>query len=47
MPGQTVLITDMCDVDGNPIESAPHPNMIFTVQTDLPVKEGDILRGTN
>lgn len=46
-PGQRFAIVDMQDLDGNPIQSAPHPNMLFTVKMDRPVKVGDILRGAN
>lgn len=45
--GVPFAVLDMRNEEGEPIESAPHPNMIFTVQTDRPVKEGDILRGAN
>ena len=47
MSGQRFTVTDMRDTEGNPIESAPHPNMLFTVYSERPVKEGDILRGAN
>ena len=47
LPGQAYPIEEMQDIDGNPIESAPHPNMLFTVRSDRPVKVGDILRGAN
>ena len=33
------------DEQGNPVDSAPHPFMVFSVKTPFPVKEGDILRG--
>lgn len=36
---------DMRDSDGNPIESAPHPKMLYSVKTDYPVCVGDIIRG--
>ncbi|MBE6672331.1 MAG: U32 family peptidase [Ruminococcaceae bacterium] len=45
--GRPYLVSDMRSEEGEPIESAPHPNMIFTVQSDVPVREGDILRGAN
>jgi hypothetical protein len=34
----------MRDEYGNEIESCPHPFMKFSVQTDIEVKPGDILR---
>ena len=46
-PGMRYAITDMRDTEGNSLESAPHPNMLFTVQSERPVKVGDILRGGN
>ncbi len=46
-PGVLFGITDMQDPEGNVIESAPHPNMLFTVKSDRPVRVGDILRGSN
>ena len=45
--GMPFAVCEMRDEEGNPIESAPHPNMIFSVSTDTPVREGDILRGSN
>jgi len=46
-PGIPYEIADIRDLDGNPIESAPHPNMLFTVQSAVPVRIGDILRGAH
>lgn len=46
-PGERFAVVDMQDLDGNPITSAPHPNMLFTVKMDRPVRVGDILRGAN
>lgn len=45
--GRSYAISDMQDPEGNEITSAPHPNMLFTVKSDCPVKVGDILRGSN
>ena len=42
--GRAFTLTDMTDEKGTPIESAPHPNMIFCVKVPFEVKEGDILR---
>ena len=38
-------LEDMRDLDGNKIESAPHPQMLFTVKMNVPMKKGDIIRG--
>ena len=43
--GRDITIDNLCDAENNPIESAPHPFMIFKIKTDIPVKKGDILRG--
>lgn len=42
--GTSCLATNMHDGEGNPIESAPHPGMAFTLSLPFPVKAGDILR---
>ncbi|MBQ3064294.1 MAG: U32 family peptidase [Clostridia bacterium] len=42
--GIPTTITELYDEAGNPIESAPHPMMIFYVRLPIPVAEGDILR---
>ena len=39
------ILEDMRDLDGNKIESAPHPQMLFTVKMNIPMKKGDIIRG--
>lgn len=39
------VLEDMRDLDGNKIESAPHPQMLFTVKMNIPMKKGDIIRG--
>jgi putative protease len=47
-PSQTgidIVIDNMCDAKNTPIESAPHPFMIFKIRTGTRVKKGDILRG--
>ena len=44
--GKTLTLSDMRNEDGEKIESAPHPLMVFSVKVPFPVKEGDILRGT-
>ena len=42
--GMPVTLTDMRSADGQPIESSPHPGMIFSL--DLPeARPGDIIRG--
>ncbi len=40
------VLEDMRDLDGNKIESAPHPQMLFSVKMNIPMKKGDIIRGT-
>ena len=35
----------MTDTDGNPIESAPHAQMLFKLKMPFDVKRGDIIRG--
>ena len=42
--GIPAAVTELYDEEGNPIESAPHPLMIFYVRLPFPVSEGDILR---
>lgn len=43
--GRPLKALDMRDENGNEIESAPHPSMIFSIRVPFPVKEGDIIRG--
>lgn len=43
--GRPLKALDMRDENGNEIESAPHPSMIFSIKVPFPVKEGDIIRG--
>ncbi len=38
-------LTDMRDMNGEKIESSPHPRMLFTVSAPFEFKEGDIVRG--
>ena len=42
--GQSVVVSELENEEGERIESAPHPNMIFTAKMPFAVKEGDILR---
>lgn len=47
-PGGTArsfVLEDMRDQNGQPIDSAPHPKMLFSVKIPFDVKEGDIIRG--
>ena len=39
------ILEDMRDAEGNPIDSAPHPQMTFSVKMPFEVKVGDIIRG--
>ena len=43
--GRPLILEEMQDEQGTPVDSAPHPFMVFSVKTPFPVKEGDILRG--
>ena len=43
--GQDVTVSDLRNENGEKIESAPHPGMIFTFRSSIEVKKGDILRG--
>ena len=46
-PGRVSIpftVTELYDGEGNPIESAPHPLMIFYTRLPVPAAEGDILR---
>lgn len=38
------ILEDLRDLDGNKIESAPHPQMLFTAKMTVPMKKGDIIR---
>jgi len=47
-PGKTgrgLIIRGLKNGDGEPIESAPHPGMIFSCDVPFPISPGDILRG--
>lgn len=39
------VLEDLRDMKGNKIDSAPHPQMEFTVKMNVPMKKGDIIRG--
>ena len=39
-------IEDMLDMNGNKIENAPHPSMLFKIKSPIEVKVGDILRSS-
>lgn len=45
--GQPFTACELRDEAGAPIESAPHPGMIFSLRVPFAVKAGDILRGSN
>lgn len=42
--GRAFKITDMRNENSEPIESAPHPKMLFSTNTEFEVKPGDIIR---
>ncbi len=42
--GRSLKVTELYDEEGNIIESAPHPSMIFYARIPYNVKVGDILR---
>ena len=44
MVGREIEALDMRDENGEAIESAPHPFMLFSIKVPFPVKEGDIIR---
>lgn len=44
-PPRELTLTDMQDEKGNPIESAPHPQMLYSVKAPFEVRVGDILCG--
>ncbi len=49
-PGKSSVsftLTDLRDENGSPIESAPHPQMLYSVKMTVPMKKGDILRGAD
>ncbi|MBR6632847.1 MAG: U32 family peptidase [Clostridia bacterium] len=43
--GRSFTPLAMTDTDGNPIESAPHAQMMFRIKMPFAVKRGDIIRG--
>ncbi|MBQ8911841.1 MAG: U32 family peptidase [Clostridia bacterium] len=43
--GVPLVLSEMQNEEGLPIDSAPHPFMPFSVKVPFPVKAGDILRG--
>ena len=43
--GRGFIAEELTDENGNAIESAPHPSMLFRVKVPFDVKKGDILRG--
>lgn len=45
--GRAFRVNDMYDVQGNPIDNAPHPYMHFFVKVPFDVKPGDIMRSGN
>ena len=45
--GRSFVAANMKDENGQPIESAPHPYMVFSVDVPFKVKVGDIMRGAN
>ena len=45
--GKRFTVTELYDENGEAIESAPHPSMIFYTRVPFPVSEGDIMRGAD
>ena len=45
--GQPFTVSELYLPDGTPIESAPHPSMIFWCRVPFEVREGDIMRSGN
>lgn len=43
--GKVIEIAELYDEQMQPIESTPHPYMIFYMKTDVRLKAGDIIRG--
>ncbi len=39
------ILEDLRDESGQKIDSSPHPQMIFSVKMNVPMKKGDIIRG--
>ena len=44
--GQPFVVEQMLATDGNPLESAPHPSMLFKIKVPFEVHAGDILRSS-
>ena len=44
--GRRFVLDGLKNEVGEPIESTPHPSMIFTAHVPFPVKAGDIMRGS-
>ncbi len=44
--GQPFVVEQMLTTDGNPLESAPHPSMLFKIKVPFEVHAGDILRSS-
>ena len=47
MRGRGFDVDEILSESGEPIESAPHPAMLFKVKMPFEVKPGDIMRGAN
>ena len=45
--GAPLAVTELYLPDGTPLESAPHPSMIFWARVPFEVHEGDIMRGAD
>ncbi|MBQ4556151.1 MAG: U32 family peptidase [Clostridia bacterium] len=45
--GRGFVVEQIFSEDGESVESAPHPAMVFKVRVPFEVKEGDIMRGAN
>ena len=45
--GNPLTVTELYLPDGTPLESAPHPSMIFWARVPFEVREGDIMRGAD
>ena len=44
--GRGLTVTALWNESGEPIDSVPHPYMTFRMATPIPMKAGDIIRGT-
>jgi hypothetical protein len=42
--GRPFKVEELYSESGDPIESAPHPSMLFYARVPFEVKEGDIIR---